>query len=206
MNEPNIQVWPTDSLDSVTAQMMITAESAATYANWPVTGQGLLAPAVADGSEPGGDPRGKTAHEWGWLGFTEQVAYRLSNFKPRCSFFWSHHNYKDVRAPLAGTDSRARQVTLALSNNQWKTSAGDRLVFLTEGGFQRSDAAYPSAQGDLQASLISDNFQRMLNTPNIYMWTQYVELEPQGPSNTYPSGLRLAYVAADQRVAVYPPV
>jgi hypothetical protein len=154
-NEPNLQLWPQGGIDVATADMMETAlEVASGYRDAPL----LAGPATGDTTE---SSRFRTPYD----AFTGAVLDRLAErrFAPGARFAWSHHNYTDVEADLAGPFNRVARVRGLLAG-RW---AGRRELLITESG-ARPDVVAERFGGDPlagQAIVLSRNLWRMAFGP-----------------------------------------
>jgi hypothetical protein len=172
LNEPNLQLWPQRdatgalTIDRAVATMMETAAAvAARHSDPPL----LVAPATGD---PAGDSRLRTGYDT----FTRALLDRLAErrFAPGPGFAWSHHNYTDVEADLAGVANRVAQVRGLLAG-RWTGwphgDAGEPGILVTESGARPEVAARnfgltdPAAALFKQAELIERALWRLAVGP-----------------------------------------
>ncbi|MFL5842640.1 MAG: hypothetical protein ACJ77Z_19505 [Thermoleophilaceae bacterium] len=181
VNEPNTLYWPMDDIVGVTARMIRSAEAL----SFAYGRQTILAPATSDSPDPGAAGAGVSMD---WEEFTSALLDELASFRPRVPVHWSQHNYMDVQYEDPAAASRAKQAIDLLYAKNWKGSAADRSLWLTEGGYNLGSAwTDPAARAD-QASKIQKSFEAMRTIPDVFMWTQHGIDDING--NDFKSGLR----------------
>jgi hypothetical protein len=151
MNEPNLQLWPQRGVDVAVADMMETAlEVASSYRGPPL----LAGPATADTSE-------RSAFRTPYDAFTGALLERLAErgFDGGDRFAWSHHNYTDVEADLAGPFNRVAHVRSLLAAG-W---TGRPELLVTESGARPEVVAQRFGGDPLlgQAVVLGRNLWRM---------------------------------------------
>src|SRR4051812_36102592 len=107
VNEPNLQLWPQEGIDTAVATMMETAYViAARHPGAPL----LVGPATADVDD---SPPLVTGYDR----FTRSLLARLEerSFRPGPGFAWSHHNYLDVEQDRAGAANGVARVRTLLT-------------------------------------------------------------------------------------------
>ena len=181
-NEPNLLFWPQEGVDAAVAEMIRTAEEL----SHRVGGPAIVAPATSDyPDQTEEDSRGVLAT--GWLTFSKRLHDRLRDFAPRVPAYWSQHNFNDVKRPLR--PSRAEQV-VALLRSGWSTQS--RPLWLTEGGYNLDADKELASEEQRQARLIERDYGSVLDSDDVYMWTQHTITDKQ--DNEFRSGLREDFV------------
>jgi hypothetical protein len=181
VNEPNTLYWPMDNIVPATATMMRTA--ATISSQWGR--QTILAPATGDSPDPGAARPGVSMD---WNSFTSQVLDALSGWVPPVPVYWSQHNYKDVKYQDPALTSRAKRTIDLLYAKNWKGAAGDRNLWLTEGGYNLGSSWADPAARNAQASKIQFSVAAMRTLPEVVLWTQHGINDIA--SNNFKSGLR----------------
>jgi hypothetical protein len=178
-NEPNLFYWPQENAAGAVVEMVKSADRiSARFGR-----QAILAPATSDyPDEDLRNERGLVAV--GWRRFTERVLDGLAGFSPRVDVHWSHHNFGDV-ARLK-SPSRAEVVVELLQKRNWPNQ--DRLLWLTEGGYNLHPDQQDQRARARQARLIAASYKQARATPGIFMWTQHTISDK--PGNNFKSGLR----------------
>jgi hypothetical protein len=181
VNEPNTLYWPMDNIVGATATMM---RSAATVSSqWGK--QTILGPATSDSPDPGAARAGVSMD---WKAFTSQVLDKLAGWRPPVPVHWTQHNYKDVKYEDPAATSRAKQTIDLLYAKSWQGAAGDRQLWLTEGGYNLGTSwPDPTARSE-QATKIQKSYNAMRTLPEVAMWTQHGINDIS--SNSFKSGLR----------------
>lgn len=176
-NEPNGQWWPQSDttndqrgvrrLPDLAAEMMATARGITGAAGQPI----ILGPATSDGDS--GTP---------YSTFTSRMLQWFWNngFREDRSIGWSHHNYKDIEVPRAGTSSSTSvingQLDAYVSRSQipgrgWRGWGGDDTnpgqIFLTEGGARREllgTSASEATKDSWQNDKINNHWDRLIQS------------------------------------------
>ena len=185
VNEPNITMYPQAGLPSKVADMMKSSSTLAARAGWPATGQFLLAPGLSD-YNPESNNLSTTVNgvvvRTRYNEFAEAVLGLVRGASFPTYVGWSQHNYYDIKYPFASTatpNSRAQRIQQLLGTTAYPGGIYqglNNLVWLTEGGYQKE---FLTTNGlvedyDRQRPKCDANYSRMLNTPGIYMWSQYI--------------------------------
>jgi hypothetical protein len=174
------------------AELMRTAASLAQQWGFTGTRHGLLAPATSDYPDPTDGV--STVKATDWRTFTEGLLDALRTWRPSGYVGWAHHGYKDVKyGGYGGAASRAALVRDRLYSYNWR-GGGDRLVHLTEAGYDcREDAGdnrISDAELARQRDLIRRSFNLMRSTPDVPMWTQHGLHDKPIVGNDFKSALR----------------
>jgi hypothetical protein len=178
-NEPNLFYWPQENAARAVVEMVKSADRiSARFGR-----QAVLAPATSDyPDEDLRNERGLIAI--GWHRFTERVLDGLADFSPNVEVYWSQHNFGDVARFVE--PSRAERAVKLLQRRDWP--AKDRLLWLTEGGYNLHPDQQDRRARARQARLIAASYRQAMATPGIFMWTQHTISDK--PGNNFKSGLR----------------
>jgi hypothetical protein len=164
----------------VIADMIMTADAMANF--WKSGGYRVptfLAPGTSDVSQ------------FRPVTFADNVLYRLnqSNWRGAAPWFWTHHNYQDIKN---GQTTRLTDARGVLARYPW--SGQNRVIWLTEGGYDANQSlpddplpGQPSApNGEPEQNILClGNFNAVRNLSNIYMWTNHMlNEEPHHPFET----------------------
>lgn len=204
VNEPNIVMYPQIGMPRKVADMMISSPKLADLAGWPGTSQFLLAPGLSDYNPESSEPDLPTTIDGvivrtRYNEFADAVLGSLPTSGRLAATYvgWSQHNYYDVKYPFASTaspSSRAQRIQQLLGTKSYQGGLYQGLidlVWLTEGGFRKTYLTTDGLTGedyDTQRAKCDANYSRMLNTPGIYMWSQYIVFNRE-QGDTFLSGV-----------------
>jgi hypothetical protein len=178
VNEPNLQLWPQEGIDSAVATMVETAASiAARNPRAPL----LVGPATADVA-------GAPGRATGYDTFTRSLLARLEErgFQPGASFAWSHHDYTDVEQDRGGAANGVARVRALLAGRWAGWPSADPAapgILITESGArldvvaERYGLPGPGTARLKQADLLERSARRMLVGPEgegVAMVCQYL--------------------------------